>query len=108
MDLFFRMRITSKMSPKKSQFCPEVPDRNDRESFLVIHPIESFPTATTGGQQPLKRCALQQRGELEVKVAAMIGVDGWEVLGRLGSHDDQVVQRLCQAFADGLLGIREI
>ena len=104
----FRVSDYAKNVAENSQICPENTDRNDRESFLVIHPTKSFPTTTAGTVQAHPGLSPQRRGEIEVKVAELIGADGWQILGRLGEHDDAIVQRLCNAFEKSSLGLREI
>jgi len=42
-----------------------------------------------------------------MKVAEWLGPDGLELLGRLGALNDRIVERLCRAFAAGMLTERE-
>ena len=50
----------------------------------------------------------RQRGSYEAELAKMLGNDGFGILERLSEHDDDIIERLCQAHADGKLGKREL
>jgi hypothetical protein len=50
----------------------------------------------------------QRRGAVEIKVAETLGAGGLEMLARFAAIDDAIVERLCRAYASGLLGDREI
>jgi hypothetical protein len=97
---------------KGGQPCPGLGDRNVRQSFLEIQ-LRSFSTAADdkrpvqGHPQrfPYKRA---ERGSIEVKVAEMLGQDGMKVLGVLSALDDLIVDRLCGAYVEGMLGEREL
>jgi hypothetical protein len=104
---FLDADLTSDVSAD-GHFCPEDPDKNDRESFLEIHPTKSFPTETVRQAQPAPYMSSTKRGKLELKIAELLGADGWEVLHQLSKHDDAIVQRLCDALSTGALGTREI
>jgi hypothetical protein len=97
---------------EKGQPCPDQMDRDVHQSFLEIH-LKSGSTAAEvkrpgkGHQQarPFKRA---QRGGLEIKVAEMLGPDGMKVLEILNELDDRIVDRLCGAYVEGMLGEREL
>jgi hypothetical protein len=50
----------------------------------------------------------RERGAIEFKVAGMLGSDGMEILCRLGTVDDAIVERLCRAYVKGALAEREL
>jgi hypothetical protein len=97
---------------EKGQPCPGQMDTDVYQSFLEIY-LKSDSTAAEverpgkGHQQarPFKRA---QRGGLEVKVAEMLGPDGIKILGALSALDDRIVDRLCAAYVEGMLGEREL
>lgn len=91
---------------------PAEPDKNVRESFLVIHPNKSFSTevAAEEGNQSRHRPSYERahRGSIEIKIAEMLGSNGIDVLCRLSKVDDAIVERLCRAYSSSLLGEREL
>lgn len=97
----------------KGQSCPSIPDKNVDESFLGIpinksSPIGDEGTACTYPTKPASNYVRSQRGAYEADIARLLGNDGFGVLERLSEHDDDIVERLCQACADGKLGKREL
>jgi hypothetical protein len=95
------------------QNCPSIPDKNVDESFLGIPINKSSPsgdrgTAGTYPTEPASNYERSQRGAYEADIARLLGNDGFGVLERLSEHDDDIVERLCQACADGKLGKREL
>jgi hypothetical protein len=101
-----------KVVPSTGHSGPTEPDKNVSESFLVIQPNKSASTeeATEVGRprQFGSRYERRQRGSIEIKLAEMLGQNGFDVLSRLGQIDDAIVERLCRAYASGLLGEREL
>lgn len=87
-------------------------DTDVRESLLLIHINSSDPTKRLSEEGSGGRAGLiyrrAQRGTFEHQVAALLGDDGMEVLSRLSSIDDTIVDRLCRAHAMGVLGSREL
>jgi hypothetical protein len=86
-------------------------DKTVNESFLQIYPKE--PTLTTGAAKRRTACAApayqpSQRGAVEVQLAEKLGPEGFDVLAKLGSIDDRIIERLCRAYSAGLLSDREI
>jgi len=85
---------------------------NGRESFLNIQTESS----STGEAAERKKRASQlkssfnpkQRGAIEIKLADMFGANGLDVLVRLASIDDAIIERLCQAYAEGALSERDL
>ncbi len=90
----------------------EIADTNGGESLLSIHTRSS---STEDAVEEGKRAAAQrpsfnprERGAIEVKIAAKFGANGFEILARLASIDDAIIDRLCQAFLEGALSERDI
>jgi hypothetical protein len=97
----------------KGQIGPTGTDTDVRESLLLIHINSSAPTKGTSDmkedhQLSEFRYRRSQRGAIEVRIAAMLGDDGIEVLARLGAIDDSIIERLCRAYVAGALGEREL
>jgi hypothetical protein len=95
------------------QYCPEVRDKNVHESLLGILSTSSSPTeeASEGIKQEQSdrpKYNRRQRGAIELALAPMLGKDGIEALARLSAFDDAIVDRLCRAHAEGMLGEREV
>jgi hypothetical protein len=98
--------------PKGRHRRGKIADTNDGESFLSIQP-ESFSTEEAA--EEAKRAASRglsfnprERGAIEVKLAEKFGADGFDVLARLASIDDAIIERLCQAYAEGGLSERDL
>jgi hypothetical protein len=88
-------------------------DTDVRESLLLIHNNSSTPSkrefdGSKSDQVDQHRYRSSERGSIEVKIAAMLGSDGMEVLFQLGAVDDAIIERLCRAHAAGALGEREL
>lgn len=98
--------------PKNGHSRPKTMDMNGRESFLNIQTESS----STGEAAERKKRASQlkssfnpkQRGAIEIKLADMFGANGLDVLVRLASIDDAIIERLCQAYAEGALSERDL
>jgi len=95
------------------QDCPPASDKNVDESSLAILINLSSPSAGGPrlGKPPMivaSRYDRNQRGLYERELARRLGNKGFEILERLADHDDDIVDRLCRAFADGKLGDREL
>src|SRR5262249_36921068 len=91
---------------------PGAKDTDVHESLLLIHTNTSTPTSGTAegsgnGQSSRTRYRSSQRGSIEIKIAAMLGDDGIDVLSGLGAIDDSIIERLCRAYNAGALGQRE-
>ena len=94
------------------QPCPDQVDRDVHQSFLEIQ-LKSCSTAAEAKgpgkrpppTRPFKRA---QRGSLEIKVSQLLGPNGMKILGTLSELDDRIVDRLCGAYVEGLLGEREL
>ncbi len=102
-----------KIVPSKGQTDATRKDTDVRESLLLIHLKSSVPTKglsdkSEGDQSSKPRYRWTERGAIEVKIAAMLGDKGIEVLARLGAIDDWLIERLCRAYATGALGPREL
>jgi hypothetical protein len=88
-----------------------IPDKNVDESFLGIPFNLSSPS---GGSRRADKWPTasnyerSQRGSYEADIAKLLGNDGFGILERLSEHDDDIVERLCQAWADGKLDKREL
>jgi hypothetical protein len=98
--------------PAAGHPCPDDPDSNGGESFLEIHK-KSFSTAAQAknarqGVQSNAPFAPSQRGAIEIQVAERLGGNGMDILSRLASIDDAIVDRLCRAHAGGVLGERDL
>jgi len=98
--------------PKNGHRSPEIVDTNDGESFLDIHTKSS---STEEAAEEGKRTSRlrppfnpRERGAIEVKLAEMFGAHGFDVLARLASIDDAIIDRLCQAFVEGALSERDL
>jgi len=97
---------------KNGRSCLQKVDTNVRESFLDIHSISSS-TQEAGERRkiplrPRPSFNPRERGAIELKVAEKVGRDGMDILARLAKIDDAIVARLCRAFAEGLLGERDL
>lgn len=83
-----------------------------RESSLPIH-TESFSTqgAAKGGNSAARSKPSfnsKERGAIEIKLAAMLGANSWDILARLSAIDDAIIERLCRACAEGFLSERDL
>ena len=92
---------------------PSTMDTDVQESLLLIH----HTLSTTRKRFSDKSDSLHdsgglyrrsERGAIEFQIAAMLGDDGMEVLGRLGSIDDSIIERLCRAHTAAALGEQEL
>lgn len=97
---------------EKGQPCPDQIDADVRQSFLEIH-LKSDSTAAEVKRpkerhQPAQPFERAQRGGLEIKIAEILGLDGMKILGDLSALDDRIVDRLCGAYVEGMLGEREL
>jgi hypothetical protein len=97
----------------EGQKCPQTQDRNVRGSLLGIRNTSSSSTEEAAEKVKQSHHAFpnynrQQRGAFEIKLASLIGKDGIDVLARLAAFDDAIVDRLCRAYAEGLLGEKEL
>jgi hypothetical protein len=102
-----------KIVPAKGQTGAVRTDTDVPESLLLIHINPSVPSKRLSDkseevQSGEFRYRRTERGAIEVKIAAMLGDDGIEVLARLGAIDDWLIERLCRAYAAGALGPREL
>jgi hypothetical protein len=91
---------------------PETPDTNVGQSSLDIQ-FRSSSTADAakpGTSRPSTKSSFNpaKRGAIEVALAAMLGKDGMQILQRLASIDDAIVDRLCREYAEGTVGKREV
>ena len=90
---------------------PPVPDTDVRESLLLI-PIKSSTSMVAAAAEITASTAStydpRQRVEIEVKIAAMLGSNGIDVLARLAAVDNSIIDRLCRAYVSGALGTREL
>jgi hypothetical protein len=97
---------------KNGHRCPEIVDTNDRESFLNIHTKSSSrkeaADRSVRASRPRPSFNPRERGAIEIKLAEMIGQNGLDVLARLASIDDAIIERLCQACAEGALSERDL
>jgi len=98
--------------PKNGHRSPEIVDTNDRESFLNIH-TKSYSTEEAAerrirASRPRPSFNPRERGAIEIKLAEMFGANGLDVLARLASIDDGIIERLCQAYAEGALSERDL
>lgn len=88
-----------------------VPDTDVRESLLLI-PLKSSTSTAAAPVETTQSTAStydpRRRGEIEVKIAAMLGSNGIDVLARLAAVDSTIIDRLCRAYASGSLGTREL
>jgi hypothetical protein len=99
--------------PSAGQTSPSQKDKDVCQSLLPIHLNSSDPSRGLSDKSDnVERRELRyrrsQRGGIEVKIAAMLGDDGMEVLSRLGAIDDSIIERLCRAHAVGALAQREL
>lgn len=98
--------------PKSGQRGPAIVDTNDRESFLNIHTkscsTEEAAERSMRASSPRPLFNPKKRGAIEIKLAEMIGANGLDVLVRLASIDDAILERLCRAYAEGALGERDL
>jgi len=86
---------------------PSDGDTPVRESFLGIR-SKSYSTATEISSGKVGSFSRSSRGAYEVKVAEMLGRDGFEILAQLGAIDDSIITALCSAAAEGALSERDL
>jgi hypothetical protein len=96
--------------PRSGHLSPRAGDTDGRESLLGIHIKSSSTEEAAGVRSSDRRRAFnpRKRGAVEVKLAEMLGANGWEVLARLASIDDAIVECLCQAYSAGALSKRDL
>jgi hypothetical protein len=106
----FRPADEDRNVPERGQSSALCGDRNVHESYLSILLYESDSTRTAEKEKRRVSSAFpwQQRGEIEMKVAEWLGVDGIEVLGQLALLGDDVIERLCTAYVHKMLTDREL
>jgi hypothetical protein len=99
--------------PTAGQTGPRSKDKDVCQSLLLIHINSSDPSKRLSeksgyGRDSEFQYRRTERGGIEVKIAGMMGDEGMEVLSRLSSIDDSIIERLCRAYAAGALGEREL
>lgn len=101
-----------KAVPAPRQNCPSIPDKNVDKSYLEILPNKSSPSlvsevgkSSVGFSSNFKP---RQRGLYKSEIAKMLGNEGFGILQQLSELDDNIVVRLCRAYADGRLGRNEL
>ena len=98
--------------PKNRHRRAEIADTNDGESFLSIHTESSSTEKAAEVGKPASRSRPpfnpRERGAIEIKLAEMFGANGLDVLVRLASIDDAILERLCRAYAEGALSERDL
>ncbi len=98
-----------KFAYEAAEDCLAEEDKNGQESFLPNPSIESASRDSTfeytkTAEPKAPAYGRRQRGAIEIALARMLGRDGINILGRLASHNDGIVDRLCRAYAEGRLG----
>jgi hypothetical protein len=108
----FQLGDEDKPVQKGGQISPNVEDTDVRESFLEIHltsdSTAAVPASGRRGSAEGRKYRRSERGKVEIELAKFLGSDGFEILARLSSINDAIVERLCRAFACGQLGDREL
>jgi hypothetical protein len=102
-----------KIVPVNGQAGAARTDTDVRQSLLLIHINSSVPSKRLSDkseeiQSSEFRYRRTERGAIELKIAAMLGDEGIEILARLGAIDDSIIERLCRAYAAKALGPREL
>jgi hypothetical protein len=96
--------------PPDGQPCPQPVDDGGCQSSLSIH----IKPASAGGQRKsnnnerISKYKRAERGRWEQELSKVLGPNGNEIIDRLATIDDAVVERLCRALCDGQLGSREL
>jgi hypothetical protein len=96
---------------KNGQRRPKTADTDVYQSFLDIHSKSSSTAADEASKSKPRSGSLlnsKKRGEIEIRLANMLGPDGLDVLTRLAAIDDAILDRLCQACADGAISDRDL
>jgi Helix-turn-helix domain len=96
--------------PDDGHPCPGVADTHVRQSSLSTR-IKSSPTGQRWSntyRRPNSSYKPAERGRWELELASALGRDGREVLDRLDTINDTVVEKLCRAYCDGEVGECEI
>lgn len=93
---------------KSGHVCRADPDAHVRESFLEIHINKSEPTQKSSPDTNHNVYERRKRGAIEMEIVKLLGADGVDILQKLGSLDDGIVDRLCRAFIERQLGEREL
>jgi len=86
-------------------------DKTVNESILQIHSSRPTPTAAAVDQRIVdagQAYRRHQRGAIELQLAERLGPGGIDILAKLSSIDDRIVERLCRAHSADLLSDREI
>jgi hypothetical protein len=99
-------------APVAGHLAADTPDTNVQESSLGI-PFKSCSTEEAADRattlQTFRRSYdSRKRGAIEMRITEMLGRDGVEILSKLSSFDDGIVDRLCRSCAEGSLGEREL
>ncbi len=98
--------------PKNGQRSSKTVDTNGRESFLSIRTrscsTEVAVERSMPAPPPRPLFNPRERGSIEIKLAEMFGANGLDLLARLASIDDAILERLCRAFAEGALSERDL
>ncbi len=102
-----------KIVPMRGQTCPPNRDRNVDESLLSILPkisssTEAAAKGSNGKTRAVSDYSRQQRGAIEVGLASMLGSDGINILAQLAAIDDAIIDRMCMAYAAGMIGEPEL
>jgi hypothetical protein len=102
-----------KIVPARGQTCSPDRDKNVDESLLRILPTSSSSTAVAskgsdGTPRAVSGYDRRQRGAIEIRLASMLGSDGTDILGRLAAIDDAIIDRMCRAYAAGMIGEPEL
>jgi hypothetical protein len=95
------------IDPRDGHSGVESADKNVLPSSISI-PITSVSTAAVASSGPIPSYERGKRGAIEIKLAQMLGLDGFDILSRLSTIDDRHVDRLCRAFAEGRIGTVEL
>lgn len=96
----------TKSDRPSGQVCSDAPDNIVQESSLS-NPLQE----SSSNGRPKKAAPAfdrRQRGKWEVMVARQLGPDGIDILEKLSAHDDDAVDRLCQAIATNSLTQRDL
>ena len=79
--------------------------KNPLRTYLAgqVHPQSSSRARNDGRRLSRRGSSRPDRGRLECEVAARLGPNGMEILFAIAAADGRVVDKLCDAFADGTL-----
>lgn len=108
----FRPEDMDNPVPKNGHRSSKIVDTDVKESSLKTHTKSSSTEAAAERSKvtPRPRPSFnpRERGAIEIKLAERFGAGGLDILARLASIDDAIIDRLCRAYVEGVLSERDL